>query len=151
MDGIVRFRPHIVHFSGHSNEHLVAFEQDVDARHDRPALVSAEAFAQALSATDDPPLLVLLNSCDSAAQVDQLVEKVTPFAIGMADRIGDGDAITYATQFYAALANGQSVLASHDAGKAMLAVSGLPSQDLPVLACRRGFEPRDAVLVIPPK
>jgi hypothetical protein len=39
------------------------------------------------------------------------------------------------TQFYAAVANGQSVLAAHDAGKAMLAVSGLASQDLPTLAC----------------
>ena len=112
--------------------------------------MSAKAFAQALSATDDPPQLVLLNSCDSAAQIDQLVANVTPFAIGMADEINDGDAITYATQFYAALANGQSVLAAHDAGKAMLAVSGLLSQDLPTLACGEGFDPRTAVLVTPP-
>jgi hypothetical protein len=86
----------------------------LDSRHSTPALVSAKALAQALSATDDPPQLVLLNSCDSAAQIDQLVANVTPFAIGMADEINDGDAITYATQFYAALANGQSVLAAHD-------------------------------------
>jgi hypothetical protein len=151
MDGISRFRPHVVHFSGHGNEHLIAFEQDVDAPHDQPALVSAEAFAQALSATDDPPRLVLLNSCDSAVQIDPLVIKVTPFAIGMTDEIEDGDAITYATQFYAAVANGQSILAAHDAGKAMLALSGLPSQDLPVLVCRQGFDPRSAVLVTPPK
>jgi hypothetical protein len=151
MDGIIRFRPHIVHFSGHSSEHLVAFEQDVDARHGQPALVSAEAFARALSATDDPPLLVLLNSCGSAAQIDQLVAEVTPFAIGMADQIGDVDAINYATQFYAAIANGQSILAAHDAGKAMLALSGLSSQDLPVLAYRQGLDPRGAVLVTPPK
>jgi hypothetical protein len=75
MDGLTRFRPHIVHFSGHGNEQLVAFEQDVDARHATHALVTATAFAQALSATDDPPLLVLLNSCDSAAQIDPVDSK----------------------------------------------------------------------------
>jgi hypothetical protein len=31
---------------------------------------------------------------------------VVPFAIGMADNIEDGDAINYAAQFYAAVANG---------------------------------------------
>jgi hypothetical protein len=150
MDGVVRFRPHVIHFAGHGDEQLVAFEQDIDARHDTPVLVSAEAFAQALAATDEPPLLVMLNSCGSAAHIEPLVATVTPFAIGMADEIDDGDAITYATQFYASVANGQSVLAAHDAGKAMLAVSGLPGQDLPTLACRDGLDPRAAVLVTPP-
>jgi hypothetical protein len=137
MDGITRFRPHVVHFSGHGSEHLIAFEQDVDASHDQPALVSAEAFAQALSATDDPPRLVLLNSCDSAAQIDQLVTKVTPFAIGMTEEIEDGDAITYATQFYAAVANGQSILAA-----TMLERPCWPSRVCPVKTCQCWFAAR---------
>jgi hypothetical protein len=57
--------------------------------------------------TDDPPLLVLLNSCKSGEQVDDLVAQVAPFASGMEGSIDDDDAINYAAQFYAAIANGE--------------------------------------------
>jgi hypothetical protein len=36
-----------------------------------------------------------------------------PSAIGMADSIEDGDAITYAARFYAAVADGQSFRSAH--------------------------------------
>jgi hypothetical protein len=48
------------------------------------------------------------------------VAQVVPFAIGMADSIDDGDAINYAAQFYAAIANGRSINASHLSGQAAL-------------------------------
>ncbi len=82
LDGITRFRPHVVHFSGHSSEELVVFEENVDIN-PNDVIVSAEAFAAAVSATHEPPLLVFLNSCRSAAQIETLVERVAPFAIGM--------------------------------------------------------------------
>src|SRR5699024_956973 len=65
LDGITKFRPHVVHFSGHSNEDLIVFEREQDEPHEG-VIVTAKAFARAISATDDPPLLVLLNSCRSA-------------------------------------------------------------------------------------
>jgi hypothetical protein len=99
LDGITRFRPHVVHFSGHSDSDLIVFEDEFDGHHDG-VIVSARAFANAVAATDDPPLLVLINACNSASQIERLVERVVPFAIGMADEIDDGDAITYAAQFY---------------------------------------------------
>ena len=68
------------------------FEDDEDAPHEG-VIVTVRAFAKAIQATDDPPLLVLLNSCKSASQFDDLVAQVVPFAIGMADSIDDGDAI----------------------------------------------------------
>jgi hypothetical protein len=73
-----------------------------------------------------------LNSCHSAAQIKNLVETV-PFAIGMADEIGDGDAITYAARFYAAVADGQSVRAAHNLGRAAVELAGLPDHELPTL------------------
>lgn len=57
----------------------------------------------------EPPLLVLLNSCDSAAQLGGLVT-IVPFAIGMTDSVQDGDAITYAARFYANVANARRVV-----------------------------------------
>ena len=111
--------------------------------------MTARAFAKAIEATDDPPLLVLLNSCKSAAQVDDLVAQVAPFAIGMSDSIDDGDAINYAAQFYAAIANGQSIKASHLSGQAALELAGLNGSELPSLAWAQGVDPATTILVKP--
>lgn len=148
LDGITKFRPHVVHFSGHSDHDLIVFEHERDEHHEG-AIVTAEAFAVALQATDDPPLLVVLNSCNSATQIDRVVEQVAPFAIGMADEIEDGDAITYAAQFYAAVANGQSVESAHLSGQAALQLAGLAGAELPTLAWTDDVDPARAVLVKP--
>jgi hypothetical protein len=124
------------------------FEDDLDAHH-AGVVVTADAFANAIAATDNPPLLILLNSCHSAAQIDRLVTRVTPFAIGMSDDIEDGDAITYATQFYAAVANGQSIRSAHLSGQAALQLAGLPGQDLPLLAHADDVDPESTFLVTP--
>lgn len=148
LDGITAFRPHIVHFSGHSSDQLIVFEDEVDVQH-QGAVVSAAAFRMAIAASDSPPILVLLNSCNSAAQIDALVAEVCLFAIGMADSIDDSDAITFAARFYAALANGQSIAAANRAGQAALAMAGLDSSELPTLACADGADPSQALLVAP--
>lgn len=146
LDGITRFRPHVVHFSGHSNDDLIVFEDERDEPHEG-VIVTAAAFASAVRATDDPPLLVLLNSCHSASQIEDLVERVVPFAIGMSDEIEDTDAITYAAQFYAAVANGQSINSAHLSAQAALELAGLTSVELPTLASADDADPSTAILV----
>lgn len=135
-----------MHFSGHSNDDLIVFEDEQDEPHEG-VIVTATAFANAIRATDDPPQLVLLNSCNSASQIDALVEQVVPFAIGMADEIDDGDAINYAAQFYASIANGQSIDAAHLAGKVRLELDGLDSAELPTLTWAPDGDPTGTVLV----
>ncbi|WIB13303.1 hypothetical protein [Curtobacterium sp. MCPF17_052] len=146
LDGITKFRPHIVHFSGHSDSDFITFEDEVDGLHEGLS-VRASAFAKTLRATDQPPLLVLLNSCNSATQTRAIVDATAPFAIGMTDEVRDGDAIAYAAQFYASLANGQSVRSSHLAGQAALELAGLTGADLPQLAWAADVDPAAAVLV----
>lgn len=148
LDGIAKFRPHVVHFSGHSDADLIVFEDENDEPHEG-VVVTAKAFSRAVQATDNPPLLVLLNSCNSAAQIDELVATVTPFAIGMADSIEDADAITYAARFYANIANGQSIQAAHRAGQAALELAGHDSAILPTLASAADADPSTTVLVTP--
>ncbi|WP_114906674.1 CHAT domain-containing protein [Ornithinimicrobium murale] len=148
LDGITKFRPHVVHFSGHSDDDLIVFEDEQDEPHEG-VIVTATAFANAIRATDDPPLLVLLNSCNSASQIDALVEQVVPFAIGMADEIDDGDAINYAAQFYASIANGQSINSAHLAGRVRLELDGLDGTDLPALAWAPDVDPAATILVKP--
>jgi hypothetical protein len=62
-----------------------------------------EAFGKRRGSASDP----------SAGTADALAERFAPLAIGMLDEIDDDDAIHYATQLYAAIANGQSVNAAH--------------------------------------
>ena len=100
QDGLSRLRPHVVHFSGHSSTSDLEFEKDVDEPHALGDIATAAAFGQALAATDQPPQLVVLNSCNSAGLIDDLVASIVPFAIGMSDEIDDGDAIIYAARFY---------------------------------------------------
>lgn len=149
LDGVTRFRPHVVHFSGHGNETLIELEEERDEPH-RGVIVSAAALSSAVRACDEPPLLVLLNSCNSAAQLPDLVRDEIPLAIGMADKIDDGDAITYAAQFYAAVANGQSVGSSHNSARAALELGGLAGAELPTLAAADGVDPKTVILVRPP-
>lgn len=148
LDGITRFRPHVVHFSGHSDEELLVLEDELDPPH-AGIDVPARAFARAIAATDDPPILVVLNSCNSARHLDRLVSDVVPFAIGMAESIDDSDAISYAAQFYAAIANGQSILSAHRSAQAALELAGVEDPDLPVLASAVGVDPSSTILVTP--
>ena len=148
LDGIARFRPHVVHFSGHSDEDLIVFEDEKDEPH-AGAVITAAAFSNAIRATDDPPVLVLLNSCNSASQIDALVAEVVPFAIGMAEEIDDGDAINYAAQFYASIANGQSINSAHLAGRVRLELDGLDGAELPTLAWAPDVDPTSTILVRP--
>lgn len=148
LESIGRFRPHVVHFSGHSNEDVLVFEEDRDEPHHGVA-VSARAFASAIQATDDKPLLVILNSCKSAAQINSLVEEATPFAIGMMESVQDGDAINYAAAFYTSTANGQSIRSSHLAGQAALEITGLEGDELPTLVWASDVDPATTILVKP--
>jgi hypothetical protein len=65
----------------------------------------------------------------------------------MADEIDDGDAIAYAAQFYAAVANGQSIRSVHLSAQAALELAGLSGKDLPTLACADDVDPSTTVLV----
>lgn len=146
LDGLTGFRPHVVHFSGHSDENFVVFEEDVDERNDGVD-IPADVFARALAAVDEPPLLVLLNSCNSAPQAARLVESLIPFAIGMSDEIDDGDAIVYAAQFYAAIANGQSIASADSVARVALEMAGPAGGELPTLAVAAGSDPAATRLV----
>lgn len=147
LDGLARFRPHVVHFSGHADQSFLAFDDESgDSEHP----VSAGAFARAMGAVDQPPVLVVLNACDSQAQLSELVQ-IVPLAIGMADSVGDQDAMAFSARFYTAIAEGQSIESSLKSAKVQMEFDGLPDSDLPVLETQFGVDASDVQLVIPPK
>lgn len=148
LKGLTEFRPHVIHFSGHSDESFIVFEQDTD--HPNYGInIRADVFARALASVDTPPGLVVLNSCSSADQAYGLVAGIVPFAIGMADEIEDHAAIGYAARFYGAIADGQSIAGAHNVARIALELEGIDDHDLPTLAVADGFDASATVLVTP--
>lgn len=149
LDALAGFRPHVVHFSGHAAADVLEFDTGADT-HGPGHAVTAQAFARAIAAVDEPATLVLLNACDSEPQLGGLLS-VVPLALGMNDAIHDPDAMTFAARFYRNLADGQSVGSSFEAARTQLEFDGLTDAELPVLAVRDGVDAADVRLVVPPE
>ncbi len=147
LDALVAFRPHVVHFSGHANESVLAFDEGTDGYGPHKGhRIGAELFKELLESTDEAPTLVVLNACSSAAHLDSLLGKIT-MAVGMDDTIGDVDAIVFATRFYATLAEGQSVEAALTTARVDMKLNGLPDHDLPTLRAVAGIDPANVRLI----
>lgn len=147
LDALVAFRPHVVHFSGHANESVLVFDEGTDGYGpNNGQRIGPDLFRELLESTDQAPMLVVLNACKSAAQLDLLLGKVA-MAVGMDDTIGDIDAIVFATRFYSTLAEGQSVEAALTTARVEMKLNGLPDHDLPTLRSVDGVNPADVRLI----
>lgn len=147
LDALVAFRPHVVHFSGHANESVLVFDEGTDGYGpNKGKRIGPDLFRELLESTDQAPVLVVLNACKSATQLDSLLGKVA-MAIGMDDSIGDVDAIVFATRFYLTLAEGQSVEAALTTARVEMKLNGLVDHDLPTLRAIDGVNPADVRMI----
>jgi len=145
LDYVTSFRPHVVHFSGHANADELFFDDgSLEGAH---RSVPISAFMEALSAADEPPQLVVLNACESAENLQPLLAGV-PLAIGMKASVGDADAITFATRFYRAVADGQSVQGALALASADMKMNGLDDYDLPTIVTADDIDPAAVRLVV---
>ncbi|WFR67665.1 CHAT domain-containing protein [Curtobacterium flaccumfaciens] len=145
LDYVTSFRPHVVHFSGHANADELFFDDgSLEGAH---RSVPISAFMEALSAADEPPQLVVLNACESAENLQPLLAGV-PIAIGMKAAVGDADAITFATRFYRAVADGQSVQGALALASADMKMNGLDDFDLPIIVAADDIDPASLRLVV---
>lgn len=141
------FKPHVVHFSGHADRTGLTFDTEIDDDNDGHD-IDAALFARAIRSVDRPPVLVVMNACESEGHLDGLLE-VVPMAIGMADEIGDPDAMSFSARFYTSIADGQSVASAFDAAVVQMEMDGMDDADLPVLRTRDSVDPGEQPLVIP--
>jgi hypothetical protein len=138
-----RYRPEIVHFSGHGskNEEIVFLDQQ-----GRPAGVTKAALKQLFSTVKDNIRLVVLNACFSRPQAEAITQ-VIDCAIGMKRAIGDKAAIVFAATFYRAIGNGSSIDRAFQEGKTELMLQKIPEEDTPELLARAGVDPKNVFLV----
>jgi len=145
LDGLNDLRPHVVHFSGHAGDAALLFDNgDVAMPEGRD--IPYDLLALALSSTDTPPALLILNGCDTLDGAEVLLD-VTGTIIATAESIGDLAAATFAARFYAAVASGQSVSAAVKQGKAAVDFMGLNEGWKHDVLARADINPETQVLV----
>jgi len=147
LRGLNDIRPHVVHFSGHGGNAGILFD---NGSIDNPTGVAMnfDKLARFLSATDNPPRLLVLNACDTLNGAEILLDSV-PIVVAMSDSITDIAAATFATKFYSAIASAQSVGSALNQGKAILSMLASAEDHLPQSVSRDDVDIDSLILVTP--
>lgn len=147
LQGMNDKRPHVIHFSGHGGGAGILFD---NGSVDNPEGVGMEfdKLGKFLSATDDPPRLLVLNACDTLNGAEVLLDAV-PVVVAMSDSITDMAAAMFATKFYSAIASAQSVGSALKQAKAILSLLASAEDHLPQCIAREGVDVGSLILVTP--
>jgi hypothetical protein len=118
-----RSRPSIIHFGGHGNDRSLSIMLDQGLLVSEAPL-RAEQLAAILNSFPERLRLCVLNTCDSAAIAEKLVDSDSvDFAIGWPQTLDDSVAIAFSRALYGSLGDGLNlskavVLAEHSCGAA---------------------------------
>jgi len=145
LNGINDHRPQIVHFSGHGDQGGI-WVDDGKVNKSIGREMKFDLLADTLKATNSPPTLLVLNSCDSLQQAGVLLG-AAKVVVGMSDSISDIGAATFAAQFYAAIASAQPISVALEQGVLAMKFGALSDAHLPSIIHRTGIDPKKLVLV----
>ena len=119
---LLRYRPHIVHFSGHGNkrERII-----LSGMNGRGKTIDQQGLANVLALYNTHVRLVLLNACFTKAQA-RFISEVVNYSIGTSKAIGDKVGVAFGGAFYRALGFGKSVKEAFESARAELALTKMP-------------------------
>lgn len=143
LQSLNRYRPHIVHFSGHGSPtgELILVDNT-----GLPKAIPAIALKALFTTLKDNIQVVILNACYSKVQAAAITEVIN-CVVGMNDSIGDEAAIIFAASFYRALGFGRSVKEAFEQGKVALLLEGIPEENTPELLNKAGINASEVFLV----
>jgi CHAT domain-containing protein len=129
---LLRWRPDIVHFSGHgaASSELVLADESGGGR-----VVPGNDLARLFSLLSDDIRCVVLNACYSDTQAKAIAESID-CVVGMTNAVGDDAAILFATGFYRGLGYGRDVRTAFELGTNLIGLQGVPDVDVPHLVAR---------------
>jgi hypothetical protein len=133
---IMRFKPNIVHFSGHGSIDGRLIFQDSEGR---SMPVKQESLTTIFRLLNDKVRCVVLNACFSESQAKAISQQID-VVVGMSHEIGDSDAMAFAGAFYEALGYGKDVGTSFNLAKLSISLSGLSDEYIPQLLLRSGVD-----------
>lgn len=126
---LLRFKPHIVHFSGHGSEAGEILLQDRNGL-SRP--VSERTLERLFSVLKDNIRCVVLNACYSKIQAESIAQHIDA-VVGMSSAIGDQAAISFSAAFYQALAYGRDLRTAFELGCLQIDLEEIPESETPQL------------------
>ncbi len=136
-DGLLRYAPQIVHFSGHGNASGdLVMRADDGSSHP----VSIAALADLFSIAGKSVRCVVFNACYSQAQAEAVAEHVD-CVVGTSRAIEDDAAVRFAAGFYRALGYGQDVSTAFDLGCNEVDLASVAGADIPQLVARPNIDP----------
>jgi hypothetical protein len=145
LDALNRYRPDVVHFSGHGGSGELLFE----GRDGEPEALHGDELALLLQAAPKPIKLVVFNACNSSDQA-LAATQWADFAIGMDRSIDDDAAKEWAGQFYGSLAAGTTLRVAFQQASAQATVlTSAEAAGQPQLHERHGADAAAVVLVAP--
>lgn len=136
---MLKYQPHIVHFSGHGSKQQ---ELILGGNHGRGKRVDQEGLSEVFALYNSHVRLVLLNACFTEPQARSL-SQVVNYAIGTTKGIGDKVGVAFAGAFYRALGFGKPVRDAFKSAKAELALTKTPRSRGIELFVRKGVVERD--------
>ena len=136
-DGLLRYNPQIVHFSGHGNPSgdLVLRADDGSSQP-----VSISALADLFAIAGDGVRCVVFNACFSQAQAEAVAQHVD-CVIGTSRAIEDDAAVRFAAGFYRALGYGRDIATAFDLGCNEIDLASIAGADIPQLVNRPDIDP----------
>jgi len=141
---LLRYQPHIVHFSCHGSKRRKIV---LAGPHGRPKSVDMQGLADVFAPYKNHVRLVLLNACFSKEQARSITE-VIDYSIGTERPIGDKVSVAFAGAFYRALGFGKSIRDAFESAKAELALTKMPRSRGIQLFIKKGIGERDTLPLI---
>ncbi len=135
QDALLRYKPAIVHFSGHGSMTGELVFEDAAGKVQE---VRAEALGRLFRVFKNDVKCVVLNACWSAMQSQAIAAEIG-CVVGMSRKVDDRAATDFAAGFYGALGYGKSVQDAFDLGCNQIDLSGLRDTDVPRLDLRAGL------------
>lgn len=133
-DVLLRYQPHIVHFSGHGS---ATGNIILENHFGRAEAVPPQALARLLRILRDNIRCVVLNACLSVEQAEAIAQEVD-CVVGMTSQIGDEAAIRFAAGFYRALGYGRSIHTAYELGCNEIGLLNLDDETAPLLITKPG-------------
>lgn len=128
---LLNYKPHVVHFSGHGEEHGLAF----DAGGDTSRWIDNETLVGFFKSAAAHLECVIFNACYTESLAMAVAEHID-YAVGMNDPIDDMAAIHFSRGFYTGLFAGKFYPAAFDQGILAVQARGLPDHLTPQLKIR---------------
>lgn len=132
LDDLERYKPNILHFSGHGTEYSSLVFQDGDE-------LSSEQLEKTFQSLPFKIPLVFLNACYSKKQA-RSISKYVDYIIGMKKAVSDDAAIIFSSQFYKSLLKNIDYKEAYEDAIAYLSYYLESEVNVPKLVIAHGFK-----------